>query len=766
MCNPRILREGCTISISPCGRAMSYVFWGLTAFVIFSVGLNLGLHGIITLHDSSSAGLDSKPLVPSLRDRGASVGIIRQQSETSSRADGQGVGGKERVVEGEVVEERHSVDTSKSEARRDPVPPRPPRKVLTEKNGRIVPRKKSSSSLLVETTKSRDNDVKEERVKHQATSKSTNQFAERGHADHQVTSARSLVDTALEEPSYQSAVHAAFDRLGMEDHHIASRDDISSFVAGGGKIPIVMMTCNRAELLKRTLASLFSVNGVTKANVVVLQDGNNVEVATVVKEHGLKLDQHEPSVQYQRADGATRIAMHYKYALSRAFELFPNAPAVIVVEDDLLFSPDFLDYFEHVAPILDVDESAFLVSAWSDNGYKGKVDDPYALRRTEFFPGLGWLLPRRLYLGELEAKWPTAHWDHWLRSEPINRGREIIYPQVPRTFHNGIRGTFMDMGTHNRYFRDIAFNQNRLLSWRASHSQVSISGAAVSSGGEMGGVVPVYTQAIASVYEERVASLVRKCRHITRAEELVEAEGVLCLWLEVEPEGHFGAQPPFQPVAEFFGIWHEHQRGVHKGLHEFYFGQGAKQYILLLNVYPSSGAGGGGARRGRRQQGQETLALPSPGGGGASADAKGKLLARNYGYLKPADAVILSPREFNPDLKQRILDGYREAELAEAGATLVAAPRKDMSCDEVCSSQSKRCKPELLRLSNTCAALRSVFTCSGGCHDSVGAEQPAMVDESAPSGHAKGVCLYFSNIAASTCEAKHKYTRRACVCTQ
>jgi hypothetical protein len=26
-----------------------------------------------------------------------------------------------------------------------------------------------------------------------------------------------------------------------------------------------------------------------------------------------------------------------------------------------------------------------------------------------------------------------------------------VYPEVPRTYHNGVKGTFMDTDTHNRY---------------------------------------------------------------------------------------------------------------------------------------------------------------------------------------------------------------------------------------------------------------------------------------------------------------------------
>jgi hypothetical protein len=98
-----------------------------------------------------------------------------------------------------------------------------------------------------------------------------------------------------------------------------------------------------------------------------------------------------------RADGAERIARHYKFSLSQAFNRRPDAAAIIIVEDDLLFSPDFYEYFNNVAPILDLDKSLFVISAWNDNGFKGKVEDSLALKRTEFFPGLGWLLPRTLY---------------------------------------------------------------------------------------------------------------------------------------------------------------------------------------------------------------------------------------------------------------------------------------------------------------------------------------------------------------------------------
>ena len=74
------------------------------------------------------------------------------------------------------------------------------------------------------------------------------------------------------------------------------------------------------------------------------------------------------------------------------------------MEDDLLLSPDFYEYLHAAAPLLDVDGSLYAVSLWNDNGFYGLVQpavDAYSVRRTSFFPGLGWLLTRELYKGQV-----------------------------------------------------------------------------------------------------------------------------------------------------------------------------------------------------------------------------------------------------------------------------------------------------------------------------------------------------------------------------
>ncbi|CAM9916023.1 unnamed protein product, partial [Hapterophycus canaliculatus] len=64
--------------------------------------------------------------------------------------------------------------------------------------------------------------------------------------------------------------------------------------------------------------------------------------------------------------------------------------------------------------------------------------DNEALFRSDFFPGLGWMLPRRVW-EELSAEWPEAYWDDWLRSPPRRRERQFIRPEVCRAYHFGQR---------------------------------------------------------------------------------------------------------------------------------------------------------------------------------------------------------------------------------------------------------------------------------------------------------------------------------------
>jgi hypothetical protein len=79
------------------------------------------------------------------------------------------------------------------------------------------------------------------------------------------------------------------------------------------------------------------------------------------------------------------------------------------------------------------------VSAWNDHGMReNKIAE---LRRTNIFPGLGWMLKRELWEVELREKWPDAYWDDWMRENNQTKGRDCVYPSVSRTKTFGSQGS-------------------------------------------------------------------------------------------------------------------------------------------------------------------------------------------------------------------------------------------------------------------------------------------------------------------------------------
>eukprot|EP00928_Gymnodinium_smaydae_P026909 TRINITY_DN20979_c0_g1_i2.p1 TRINITY_DN20979_c0_g1~~TRINITY_DN20979_c0_g1_i2.p1 ORF type:complete len:318 (+),score=49.37 TRINITY_DN20979_c0_g1_i2:277-1230(+) len=223
-----------------------------------------------------------------------------------------------------------------------------------------------------------------------------------------------------------------------------------------------------------------------------------------------------------------------------------------------------------------------IVSAWNDNGFEHLLHDATRLQHTEFMPGLGWLMPRKLWEGELARKWPSTHWDHWLREAKQHKGRTILYPQVPRVVHKGIRGTFMEPSTHQRYFASIGRNADNSVAW------IALPPGDAPAASLDRHVAEAATQG----YEERIRAALDRAQRFASVAALRDAmDGsakTLAVWISVDPDPapQGRKDPAFAPVAKFFGIWHEARRGAHRGLHELWWGE---THILLANVHPKVG---------------------------------------------------------------------------------------------------------------------------------------------------------------------------------
>jgi len=184
----------------------------------------------------------------------------------------------------------------------------------------------------------------------------------------------------------------------------------------------------------------------------VSEDARSSEVVRAAKEFGSSVKEvfsfapHVPaslkgSGTFARG-GISKISQHFKGALEATLTKRGHSHAVMI-EDDLLLSPDFLRLFWSSAWLLQADRSLWCVSAWNDQGFPHTTADPKRLQRTDYFPGLGWMISAEIW-AELREKWPdapTTGWDHWMRLTTTSKGRECVAPEINRSRHASARGT-------------------------------------------------------------------------------------------------------------------------------------------------------------------------------------------------------------------------------------------------------------------------------------------------------------------------------------
>jgi alpha-1,3-mannosyl-glycoprotein beta-1,2-N-acetylglucosaminyltransferase len=239
-------------------------------------------------------------------------------------------------------------------------------------------------------------------------------------------------------------------------------DDKATFILLPHESPLLIFTCQRANYLRETLADVLRYipqDCKIGCPVIISQDGNNPEVTSVITEfkRTFRDEKNIELVHFQHKSTLRRgskslnsyqaLAIHYGWALSKLFS-DETRKRVIILEEDLHIAPDFFGYFASMAEFLERDETLLAVSAFNDNGFEGMVRDAHRVLRSDFFPGLGWMMTRSTY--ESLGTWaPNGYWDDWLREPPQRRNRQVLRPEISRTFHFGSQG-----GASNNMFGD------------------------------------------------------------------------------------------------------------------------------------------------------------------------------------------------------------------------------------------------------------------------------------------------------------------------
>jgi hypothetical protein len=204
-------------------------------------------------------------------------------------------------------------------------------------------------------------------------------------------------------------------------------------IAGLGRIGLISVAHDRPDYYRQSLESIMLADRLDEVDLIVSLDDprHYAELEKVGLEVTSKAGREKPIILHNpmapflklvsNVDG--RITAHHYSLLRRGFEDM-GYDYLILIESDLVVSRDVIDYFLKVAPFLNgqsSEEDPLCASAWNDNGFEYFGLNETRLLRTDYFPGLGWMVHRSTWMNYWRTEWPhglIGAWtpfDHWLR---------------------------------------------------------------------------------------------------------------------------------------------------------------------------------------------------------------------------------------------------------------------------------------------------------------------------------------------------------------
>ncbi|CAE8650780.1 unnamed protein product, partial [Polarella glacialis] len=209
---------------------------------------------------------------------------------------------------------------------------------------------------------------------------------------------------------------------------------------------LVIASGRRLQRLRDTLKSLSRVDGLKMSSVLVSQASpGEASRRAVQEEFGLAWVGPLPKVVSTKSlpplvagfEQEAKPFEHYRRSLDHAVRQHFRAESfrsLLVLEEELVFSPDLLTFSAQLEPLLFKDRSLWCISAWNDNGLAPYTADLTVVLRTDWFSGVGWLARLDDLRSDLLPAWPGSgqHWRSWVRRNRVDAQQQCLIPEVSR----------------------------------------------------------------------------------------------------------------------------------------------------------------------------------------------------------------------------------------------------------------------------------------------------------------------------------------------
>ena len=202
------------------------------------------------------------------------------------------------------------------------------------------------------------------------------------------------------------------------------------------QVPLVVTASTRHPYLYHTLTTILTADGVEPQNLLVVL-GDAFQSAAE-----LLLLLNVPHVTLPVENSTNRQLFHfYRDVFHLIAERFPDAPYVIILDEDVEVSPDFFSFMSQTLPLLQADPTLCCVNGHAAEGFLGLAHDNMRVFRGSVQVEWGYGITLD-FVRKALSLWKTTDqntllYDFWLYTN-VQKGCECIFPEVSRTRHYGM----------------------------------------------------------------------------------------------------------------------------------------------------------------------------------------------------------------------------------------------------------------------------------------------------------------------------------------
>lgn len=195
--------------------------------------------------------------------------------------------------------------------------------------------------------------------------------------------------------------------------------------------PIIIVPGLNNNAFVHTLETTILQPGINQDMVAVLYDEKLPEYGELTNLFGFRNYSLSSSVTYQE---------QLNKALKFARIVYSSAEHFIVIEEDLLLSPDFLPFMAVCIDTINLDSSLAGAFSWNVNGFEHLSGNSSLMYRVQEFPGMGFLIKTHVLqqlIDSLGNCCKNRAWGGWHLEV---QGLEMLVPDVSRVYRTPFYG--------------------------------------------------------------------------------------------------------------------------------------------------------------------------------------------------------------------------------------------------------------------------------------------------------------------------------------